>query len=366
MSEPVDHKVTLITAHPDEGSISMEVYRRNLVDSHLPEDSYLLDSLPRDDRLPRFASRFKRALSRYVKFPLEVRKEADGEIIHILDHSSTHLMSYVPVGRLRVVTLHDLIPIRYPGGLTETQLDRFKSTVGRLHEVDAVIAVSEYTKREAIELLDLPAERITVIPNGVLVPDPKYAESPPPESIQKLKAKDRRVILSVGGNIRRKNLQLLGPAFKALAANSDHKISLLRIGEPLPKEIRAGVVKAIGGANLIEAGSVPMDELWSSYAHCDAVFFPSTYEGFGSPVLEGFAFGRPVACGNRTSLPEVGGKLAEYFDPEDAEAAADALRRCLDEQDDPKAIQRRLDHARQFTWRGHLEGLYQVYDSIRS
>jgi alpha-1,3-rhamnosyl/mannosyltransferase len=86
------------------------------------------------------------------------------------------------------------------------------------------------------------------------------------------------------------------------------------------------------------------------YQKARCLFFPSLYEGFGLPVLEGLACGLPIAASNTSSLPEVAGRCAHYFDPENVDAMAEALYNALAEPMDFDTRMQRAEHAKRFSW----------------
>jgi glycosyltransferase involved in cell wall biosynthesis len=91
-------------------------------------------------------------------------------------------------------------------------------------------------------------------------------------------------------------------------------------------------------------------ELVSLYQKARCLFFPSLYEGFGLPVLEGLACGLPIAASNNSSIPEVAGDLAVYFDPLNVESMAEALFAVMNAPVDSTSRRQRHEHARQFSW----------------
>ena len=107
-------------------------------------------------------------------------------------------------------------------------------------------------------------------------------------------------------------------------------------------------------------GFIDDEALVALYQKARCLFFPSLYEGFGLPVLEGLACGLPVACSNTSSLPEVGGKQAFYFDPYDIDGMADSLYQAMAAPIDYESRQRRYEYSRGFSWqetaRGTLNG----------
>ena len=107
-------------------------------------------------------------------------------------------------------------------------------------------------------------------------------------------------------------------------------------------------------------GHVSMDALVDLYRSASCLVFPSLYEGFGLPPLEAMACGCPVAVANTTSLPEVCGDTAEYFDPLSAEDMATAILRALDGH----LIERGLARAAQFTWGATARAHDEVYCAL--
>lgn len=170
----------------------------------------------------------------------------------------------------------------------------------------------------------------------------------------------RKVVLSVGATIPRKNLGLLPEVFRGVRVEN---MTLLRIGALLPPELAAELRSVLGQAGLVELGNAPDEMLIRAYQRADALIFPSRIEGFGFPVLEAMAAGCPVVCTNVTSLPEVGGEAALYFAPDDPATAAGHLQRLLG---DP-ALKAALTAAGQrqaaaFSWARHFEDLLAIYE----
>jgi glycosyltransferase involved in cell wall biosynthesis len=109
-------------------------------------------------------------------------------------------------------------------------------------------------------------------------------------------------------------------------------------------------------------GFVAEDELVDLYRRAAALVFPSLYEGFGQPVLEGMACGCPVACSNAASLPEVVGDAARLFDPHDPRGIADAVRDVLDAPGEWAA--RGLERAQLFSWDATARAHDAVYREL--
>ena len=106
-------------------------------------------------------------------------------------------------------------------------------------------------------------------------------------------------------------------------------------------------------------------ELAAFYRSVDVLVVPSHYEGFGLPVLEAMQYGTPVVFSNTTSLPEVGGYVARYFDPDDAEHLADHIEQLSDPKARKELVEPSIRRAEEFSWRRHLVSLYTVYAGIQ-
>ncbi len=357
---PTQHQVSWLPAHPVYGSVSMMRYWKLLEAAMLPNDGFACESVlsADDDRPPECGGSAMRFLTRKVLYPATVRMRAKREIVHILDHSWADLQPFTPRAALKIVTVHDLIPLRFPGELTAAQAGRFKLWVSHLKRADAIVAVSEYTKRELEALLKISSEKIHVIFNGVQMP----GTVPPPFVTTSRDAGHFR-IGSIGNTLERKNLAILPEALGRLKVMIDRKVVLVRVGAALPVPLATALRRELGDEGLIELGSLPDGELAAYYASLDVVVVPSLYEGFGLPVIEGMAARVPVVASRCTSLPEVGGDLAFYFDPHSPEELAAVLTGIATDGVPPQRIEAGYERAKSLSWRRCLEGVYQVYET---
>lgn len=212
--------VTWLPAHPDEGSMSMQRYWFSLARAARKQVHDLSVCCPLGSPIfpaPK-RSRVRRGLFRHLYYPLLVRVRVRSGLVHILDHSSAHLIPSLPERCRIVVTVHDLNPLRDSSGLSLAQAARFREIVGHLRRADRLIAVSQFTADEVRRFLDIPPERIRIIPNGV---DPVH---PPTRKegvahVRGLPERDSSIrILSVGSTLRRKNLDILPQVFAAISA----------------------------------------------------------------------------------------------------------------------------------------------------
>lgn len=227
-----------------------------------------------------------------------------------------------------VVTIHDLIFLRYPEyykPIDRKIYDRkFRSASERC---DRIIAVSECTKRDIMSFYGIAAEKIDVVYQGF---HPIFGQSPDEtakEEIKRAYSLPDRFILSVGTVEERKNLMLLAEALR----NLPDEIHLVAAGRRTPyaeKVERYCAEKGISKRLHIIEG-VPFRLLPALYSLASVFAYPSRFEGFGIPIIEALQTGIPVLAATGSCLEEAGGEGALYVDPDNAEAAAEALKRLL-------------------------------------
>jgi len=263
------------------------------------------------------------------------------------------LASTAPLwGRFRrAVTVHDLIYARFPEahpGIRDKGMRLLvPAVVRRAHRV---MADSENTRTDLIELLGANPDRIDVVPLGLGSAQREQALSGE-ETRRRFALGARRVLLSLSAKRPHKNLaSLIG----ALAAIPPERRPLLVLpGYPTwyEQELRERATSAGVAEDVRFLGWVSGAEIEGLWSLAEGFVFPSLYEGFGLPVLEAMARGVPVACSNASSLPEVAGDAALTFDPHDRPAITAAIERLLSD----KALVEQLrvkgrERAQMFTW----------------
>ena len=263
------------------------------------------------------------------------------------------LASTAPLwGRFRrVVTVHDLIYARFPeahAGLRDKGMRVLvPQAVRRSHRV---IADSQSTRNDLIELLGVRSDRIDVVPLG-LGSVRRAAPLPERETRARFELGERRVVLSLSAKRPHKNLIALIDALARLPADSRPLLVLPGYPTAHEAELRERAVSAGVADDVRFPAWVSAAELEGLWALADAFVYPSLYEGFGLPVLEAMARGVPVACSDASSLPEVAGEAALLFDPHDEAAVAAALRRLLEDRALRERLRARgLARVAEFTW----------------
>jgi len=345
----------------------MRRYWSALADSCRLEDRYHIHSIlnPSADASSNpVVKKLECLWQRKVGYPWLIRKEFQGKIGHILDHSFAEMIRYLPSHALKVITVHDLIPLRYPGELTDQQLERFKKRVTYLSEADVLLAVSEYTKQELISLLGISPEKIHVVPNGVHMPD--FRKRTPSWIEEKIAASCDGATLkigSIGSILQRKNLEILPHALADFSTHSPGKKAILiRVGDKLPENLAHDIRAILGPHGLVELGILKDEELANFYQSIDVMVLPSLYEGFGLPLLEAMSWKVPVIASNTSSLPEVGGNDVIYFNPQHPHELGKSLADFALHGFPPERVKAAYQRAATFSWRKSLEGVFSAYD----
>jgi glycosyltransferase involved in cell wall biosynthesis len=222
------------------------------------------------------------------------------------------------VARRRVITIHDLTYKRFPELLQKETLDNLKRIMPReIAAADAIVCVSEATRRDLLRFYQVDPRRVHAILSGLTVPAPGDERPPLPS----------RYILFVSTIEPRKNLGVLLDAFARLRARGAYDGSLVVVGRVGWKAEETA--KRLRGPGVVHLDYLPPAQLAAVYAGAELFVFPSIYEGFGFPLLEAMAHGVPSIAARSSSLPEVGGDAAIYFDPRDDRELEAAMERVL-------------------------------------
>ena len=306
------------------------------------------------------SGRLGRAIGKYVSYPCIVRRRRESsDLVHVLDHSFAGLLRVVSPRTARVVTVHDLVPLEVDEGLSESQVVRFRRGCESLQSADWLVCDSEHTRCALERRLGVTGRNVAVIPLGVDMPVAG-------EEDERLVVAGLRpevpFALVVGGVSPRKNLSTLVRLMGGVRA-AGIEMAVVKVGAPLPPAL-ADAVRAAGGTDgcVAQTGRVSDATLAALYRQAAFTFVPSTYEGFGLPVLEAMAHGCPVVCSNATSLPEVGGDAVLYFSPDDVETAVAHGVELLKRPERRAALRKQgCNRARAFSWQAHWEKLGAVY-----
>lgn len=265
-----------------------------------------------------------------------------------------------------VVSIHDLIFLRYPEQYPV--LDRFfyeRKFKYACHNADAIVAVSEQTKRDIIDFYGTPAERIHVIYQGC---QPFFCQRIADTTIiDQVKQKyniRRPYILCVASFTERKNQLRLIKAFQQLATK-DHDLVLVGGKSKYLEELKGYVVQAGIQKQVHFLSGVPAEDLPALYQGSSLFVYPSLFEGFGIPIIEALHSGVPVVAATGSCLEEAGGGGALYANPLDVADLADKIQQVLsNEALQNKLVNKGQEHVKQFAAKPIAEQLTQVYQSL--
>lgn len=277
----------------------------------------------------------------------------------------TNPLNFVAGSYKSVVTIHDLAALYDFGWTKEGSRNVFKAKIGNIvKEASALIAVSEFTKCELIEKLNVPAEKITVVYEGAS--DVFYPE-PDTTFIEKTYGTDN-YILYVGQLQPRKNIILLIKAF-AVAASVFSDLKLILVGSARDAAYRTEIdacIKALKiEAKVIFAGRTGDDVLRKLYSSARCLVYPSLFEGFGLPLVESLQCGTPAITSNTSSLPEVVGDAGLLVDPHSVESVADAIKKFLTDTGLENQLRNRtINQAKKFSWKNAAKETLAVYTKI--
>jgi glycosyltransferase involved in cell wall biosynthesis len=277
-------------------------------------------------------------------------------------HATEHLL--LPLhGVDSILTVHDLIFRHMPEH--HKRLNRWYLNLAMplfCRRATHIIAISEQTRRDLMSAYGIPAGKITVIYEAA---DPRFRVRSA-EVIAASRARYRlpeRYLLFVGTIEPRKNLNRLLSAFERLHAEglTDGLVIVGKRGW-LYDDFFAALEHSPARAAVLFPGYVPDEDLPAVYTGAQILVMPSMYEGFGLPLLEAMACGAPVACSNRSSLPEIAGDAALLFDPTDPDGIGDALRRILRDADLQSRLKEAgLHQAGQFSWSRAAQETLAIY-----
>ena len=318
-----------------------------------------LDTFLRLKRFPsawRLLQPFNQALSR------SRLRSANTDLVHETFYSQ---QTVAPKKCPTVVTVYDMLfeELASSSRAYQSILQTKKKAIER---ADRVICISESTKRELIKFLAIPESKISTIHLGFeLSTDASVIANANVKFVNdSKKSTTKPYLLHVGYRAGYKNFTTL---LKAYAASDYLKntFNLVTFGpNPLTRDERQ-LIDELKLAELVKYESGSDDKLIAHYKNASAFIHPSTYEGFGIPLLEAMQFGCPVVCSDTTSMPEVAGNAANYFDPKSIDSMRFAIEKTVaDTETKAQQIQRGHERVKQFSWNKCTLETIKVYHQL--
>lgn len=264
-----------------------------------------------------------------------------------------------------VVTMHDVIYRTVPECYSPIDRKIYDLKYGHACRVaDRIIAISECTKRDVMHFYGISEDKIDVVYQGC---HPSFREEWPDSELNELRRRlnlPERYIVQVGTIENRKNLMLTVRALSAV--NRDIKLVAIGRLRGNYKEKVEREASLLGVADrVIFMQNVDFADLPGVYRNAEVIVYPSRYEGFGLPVLEGLESRRPVVAATGSCLEEAGGDAALYVHPDDSRAMAQAINALTDGSVDIKAMSARgVRHAARFSTDIMVDKIYNIYSRM--
>jgi glycosyltransferase involved in cell wall biosynthesis len=299
--------------------------------------------------------RARRVLSEQRQLPRLARRHRI-DLLHSLGTSAP-----ARPGVVSVVTIHDVIYARHPEAHTLPMRLGMRLIVPlAARGADRVITISHAAATEIADVLSVPPERIDVIYEGGRSIGPA---TPEPQLRRRLGLGNAPLILSVSARRPHKNLPRLLEAFARVRADPAPLLVLPGYETPFEDDLRRSA-RELGVDDRIRfLGWVSDEDLEGLYAAATCFAFPSLAEGFGLPVLEAMQRGVPLACSTASSLPEVAGEAARYFDPLDAADMASAIGDLLESPEKRREmVSAGHRRARLFSWERAAQQTTESYE----
>lgn len=314
-----------------------------------------------------------RLLNRMLLYPKRLRRAVAGrhDLYHVVDHSYAQLILELPA-ESTIVTCHDVDTFRSllpEGADREPRPAWFRAMTRRIlrgfRRARFVVCGSRSAADDVARLGLADPARVRVVPNGI---DPALLEPPPDAARARAAAlwpAQRGVfdILHVGNDIPRKRLDRVIEIVVSLRRRG-HGVRLIRVGSPFRPETRRRA-QDLALNDVIELPYIEPAVLRAVYERCDLLIIPSDREGYGLPLIEAFAAGKPVVASDIPALRETGGGLATSVPADDPAAWLQAIEAALESPDaDGRLAAARRARAATLTWDAHVRGLLPVYGEL--
>lgn len=317
---------------------------------------YRFDDTIRGELLPKLSFRKKTDVQNYLNRYFSQRSVRKGkfDLFHPTYYNPYYLSD---IGtKPLVVTVYDMIHEKMPDYFPHVSKNT-ESKKKVISRADRVIAISQNTKDDLINLFGIDEEKIEVIYLG------NSLDFNSLDLGEELSWLPQKYILFVGNRGAYKNFQKFLESVSPLLRD-DGDLHLVCVGGRF-KGAEQELLEEYGVKEKVFQLSCSDKELAHIYKNARCFVFPSLYEGFGLPILEAFSAKCPVACSNCTSLPEVAGGAAVYFDPKSESEIQEAVRKTIYDNDLRKdLIQKGIQRAAKFSWKETARQTKMVYESL--
>ncbi|OKH25539.1 glycosyl transferase family 1 [Hydrococcus rivularis NIES-593] len=268
----------------------------------------------------------------------------------------------------RILTIHDLIPVKFPKLVTQKVYYQFLKTLNSIDKNnDWIICNSEYTKNDFCEYTRMNSDRVFITPLATASYFHPVTESEIIKTtLRRYQIPNTPYLLSLCTLEPRKNLSFLIRCFSQIIAdNTNLDINLVLVGVAGWKNseiFKSAQENPRLKSRIIFTGYIPDEDLSAIYSSATAFVYPSLYEGFGLPPLEAMQCGTPVITSNTSSLPEVVGDAGITIDPKQEDELCDALLKVINDSELRASLsQKGIERVSQFSWARCAEETIKVY-----
>lgn len=266
-----------------------------------------------------------------------------------------------------IPVFHDLNFEHYPKDLPVLERKYYRYFFPRYaKKAEQIVTVSEFSKKDIVNLYDVPPEKVNVVYNGA-----NEDFKPVPEAEQKTcrdkHSKGCPFFIFVGALHPRKNLVRLFQAFDYFKDQHRTDIKLVVVGNKKywTREIQQAFEEMKHNDEVYFSGRMTAEELHRAVGSALAMAYVSYFEGFGLPIIEAFRCDTPVVTSNVTSMPEVAGDAALLVDPFSVKSIAEGLEKiALDPDLRAKLISKGRERSRMFTWQNSADQLWTVIEKV--
>lgn len=301
---------------------------------------------------------------------IRLAREDGIQALHITDYyhpvykDVSDLNEIKRLGTKLVVTVADVIPLRFPQHYPAEEMFLRKNLAPLISLADRVITISRATADDLTGFFSLPPGRAAVTHLGA---DPEKFSPRPLDSdalVLKRYGINPPYFLYVGGFDWRKNCETILRAFSAFLRDARETYQLVFVGNDHPTPAMKEIIATIPGKP-VTAGFIPESDLPPLYRQATALLFPSRNEGFGLPAVEAMACGTPVVCSDRGSLPEIVAGAGLLVDPDNLGGWVEAMRSLVSNPDLGENLRKKgLVRASSLTWTECARKTLEVYQGV--
>ncbi len=303
---------------------------------------------------------YARYHSIFGKLPYELYFNSKSDLYHFFNYIIPEKVS----GKT-ITTIYDMVYKLYPETMNDVNHRIFRKHLARsCNEADAIITISQNSRREISELMNVPSDKIHV--TYCAVDASVYYPRKDKELIRMKYGIDGPYILYLGTLEPRKNIPALIKAFHSVSQRLDGIKLVLAGSRGWKSENIYSLIDELAMTDkVIFTGYVAENDKPVLYSCAEIFVFPSLYEGFGIPPLEAMACGTPVICSNTSSLPEVVGDAGVLVDPKNEEQLAYEIERLMNDSSEREILSGKgIIQAKKFSWKDSACTILDIYNKL--